>query len=223
MTSLLNTPTASDKQIYWIAKLIDEKDIPAELRTEIKDGLAVGFISKANASKYLDILFAKNTPTLTKAGAVTEIGFYRDTEGLVYRVKKSGIGKLYAQQVTSHGFAYKAGKINDLTASMKMTPEEIRAYGCETGICANCSTLLTDPISIFIGLGTKCGPTILGKEAYNAAKKAAKADPNTIEALKGKEALKAPAVIMEEIDAETTTPIVCSTCGRKTTGTCCNN
>lgn len=187
---MTNTEYASEKQMYWITKTLGEKAISDELRREIERGLKRNDITKKQAGQYLDILFNKTTPNLVKAGAVTEIGFYRDGEGLVYRVKKSGIGKLYAQEVTAYGFAYRAGKVNDLTASMKMTSEEIRAYGCETGICANCSTLLTDPISIFVGLGTKCGPTIMGKDAYSAAKKAAKADPATAAALAAKEALK---------------------------------
>jgi hypothetical protein len=170
---MTNTNKASDKQLYWIVKLVDEKAIDEQLRTEIRRGIKRDDITKKDASRFLDALFgATDTPV---AGAVTEPGFYH-FEDKVYQVKAGkATGNLYARLVTAHGFNYEAAKgmMKALKADMKMTGEQIAAYGQKTGICANCSALLTDPASIAIGLGTVCGPKILGKEAYKAAYKAA--------------------------------------------------
>lgn len=211
---------ATEKQISWLTKMLAEKQVGADLRLTVETGLANNDLSKKAASNLLDILFM--VANLPVAGAVTEPGFYRAADNTVYQVKKAKTtGNLYASQVTSNGFAYAQGVIKTLTATSKMTVDEIRVYGCETGICVNCSALLSDPISIFIGLGPTCGPSLMDKEAYLAAKHAAKADPATIEALAGKEALKkgeqAPTPKLELL------PITCPTCKRKTaTGVCCD-
>lgn len=119
-----------------------------------------------------------------RAAKATEPGFYRLADK-VYRLKKSQFGRLYAQLVTGKGFSYDGGKgvASQLSAVDLMTPEEVRAHGAATGVCVNCSTVLTDPISIEIGLGTHCGPAILGKEAYKAHRAAAKIIPAVAEAL----------------------------------------
>lgn len=113
---------------------------------------------------------------------VTEIGFYLH-EGMAYKVVKSGYGRLYAKKVTKSGFVYDEGAIATLSASEIMTADEVRVYSRNIGICANCSVKLSDPISVEIGLGTHCGPGILGTESYKAACKAAKALPHVAEAL----------------------------------------
>jgi hypothetical protein len=113
---------------------------------------------------------------------VTEVGFYLHG-GVAYKVVKSGIGRLYAKKVSKDGFVYDEGAIFTLSASELMTAEEVRVYSRSCGICANCSDELSDPISIEIGLGTKCGPDILGRENYNAARRAAKLVPHVAEAL----------------------------------------
>ena len=113
---------------------------------------------------------------------VTEVGFYLH-EGVAYKVVKSGIGRLYAKKVSKAGFVYDGGAIFSLSASELMTAEEVRVYSRHIGICANCSVELSDPISVEIGLGTHCGPSILGSDNYKAARKAAKLVPAVAEAL----------------------------------------
>jgi hypothetical protein len=113
---------------------------------------------------------------------VTEVGFYLH-EGIAYKVVKSGAGRLYAKKVTKRGFVYDSGAIFTLAASELMTAEEVRVHSRHIGICANCSVELSDPISIEIGLGTHCGPSILGSDNYKAARKAAKLVPAVAEAL----------------------------------------
>lgn len=167
------TTLASDKQLYWIVKLVDEKTITTELRDEIRRGIKRNDITKKDATRFLDALFNAKGPVAVDA--VTEAGFYA-YEDKVYRVKAAkSTGNLYAQLVTEHGFNYEAAKgmMKVLKADMKMSGEQIAAYGQKTGVCANCSAPLTDPASIIVGLGTVCGPKILGKEAYKASYKAA--------------------------------------------------
>jgi hypothetical protein len=219
MTQATFSP-ASEKQLHYIIKLVDQKIISEAWRAAIKDQLAAGTIDKKDASTYLDMLF--KATDLPIAGKVTEVGFYRDAQGTVWTVIKSkASGSLYAKQVTAHGFTYVSGAIKGLKADMKMTVDEIRAYGMETGICANCAAELSDPISIFIGLGTTCGPNLMGKDAYSAAKKAAKADPATAEAIAGKTALKTPVTaLIEAVEAKKIpehTGGTCNQCSRKTT------
>jgi hypothetical protein len=120
--------------------------------------------------------------TVKARDKVTEIGFYLHG-GVAYKVVKSGAGRLYAKKVTKSGFDYDEGAIFKLSASELMTAEEVRVYSRSCGICANCSVSLEDPISVEIGLGTSCGPSILGSDAYKAARKAAKLVPWVIEAL----------------------------------------
>jgi hypothetical protein len=102
---------------------------------------------------------------------------------VAFKVVKSGIGRLYASKVTKSGFVYDRGAIDTLSASELMTAEEVRVYSRTIGICANCSVELSDPISVEIGLGTHCGPSILGTDTYKAARKAAKLVPHVAEAL----------------------------------------
>jgi hypothetical protein len=229
MTTSLTAP-ATEKQMYWITKLVDEKAISAELRAEIKDGIHAGFISKTNAGKYLDTLFDKSIPNL-KLGAqkeltMVDVGFYKDGEGVVWTVVKAkgNPNKRYAKKVTGKGFIYVAGAINNLTEDMKMSVADIQAYGMETGICANCAALLTDPISIHIGLGTQCGPKLMGKESYSEAKKAAKLAILKAEATKviEEEAPKSPAAaliaaVQEKVAVEVpeTKGGTCANCFRK--------
>lgn len=117
------------------------------------------------------------------ADKVTEVGFYLH-DGVAYKVVSSKTsGRLYAKKVTKGGFVYDGGAIFKLSASELMTAEEVRVWSRNCGICANCSAELSDPISVEIGLGTHCGPSILGSEAYKAARKAAKLVPAIAEAL----------------------------------------
>lgn len=220
------TLAASPKQMHYITDLVDKKDISAELRTEIKEGIATGFISKANATKYLDVLFDKKVPYIKNVAdnAVTEEGFYF-TKGEVYKVVPNKAGTyLYAKWVTAKGFKYVAGAINQLTADMKMSVEDIQAYGLQTGICVNCAAVLTDPISIAIGLGTQCGPSIMGTEGYSVAKKTAKKDIEAkatmlqspvqalLAAVEEKKMVTVPGL---DIQVPAPIPAACDTCGRK--------
>lgn len=140
-------------------------------------------------------------------GKVTEEGFYL-LDGQAYKVIGSRDGSFfYARLVTGHGLKKAPGMFNRLTPANKMTPAQIAAYGVRTHVCVNCSTKLTDTASQRVGLGTKCGPDILGKDAYRAAYKAAKAAAEAAQAAANAEAFDegnlAEAALAEREMAET--------------------
>lgn len=120
------------------------------------------------------VVTAEVTVTIA-SNTVTEAGFYL-LDNQAYKVIESRDGTfLYARMVTGRGLKKAPGVLNRLAPANKMTPAQIAAYGVRTKVCVNCSATLTDPASQGVGLGTKCGPDILGTVAYRAAYKAAKA------------------------------------------------
>ena len=144
-------------------------------------------------------------PRPVAADPVTEIGFYLH-DGDVFKVVLGKMSrKPYASKVTKNGFDHVSGAIFKLSASELMTAEEVRVYSRTIGICANCSVELSDPVSVEIGLGTHCGPSILGSDSYKAARKAAKLVPHVAEALAKIAAEKKAAKAMVEAATEAAT------------------
>ena len=83
-------------------------------------------------------------------------GMFRQADE-VYRVQASrSTGNLYAKVLTASGFEYAAGMIRKLREADRMSLEDAKAYGQETGTCCNCGALLTDPNSIEAGIGPIC-------------------------------------------------------------------
>lgn len=185
----------SPKQLYWINKLVNEKDLPEQVIADIKSDVELGILTTKSAGVHLDRLFAANNRPVE--GAVTEPGFYRHEDKVYVVVLGKNSGRLYAKMVTAHGFNFEAAKgvFRSLKADAKMSVDEIRAFGCETGICANCSADLSDPISVFVGLGPTCGPRLMGRPAYNEVKKEAKVHPATAAALAAIKARKEAAAV----------------------------
>lgn len=119
----------------------------------------------------------------------TELGFYKNEAGEVYKIV-DGMNGRYAKLTTPRGFEYVRGAITRLFADMAMSADEVAAHGVANRYCANCSCGLEDPTSKRIGLGTSCGPQLLGKEGYKAARKSVAhfADVMAFEAAKKAEA-----------------------------------
>ena len=135
---------------------------------------AFGNVSATIAANPTRVVVAEVTVDVP-ATKVTEEGFYL-LDGQAYKVIGARDGSFhYARLVTGHGLKKAPGMYDRLTPAMKMTPEQIAAYGVRTRVCVNCSHTLTDPASQRVGLGTECGPAILGKDVYRAAYKAADA------------------------------------------------
>lgn len=89
---------------------------------------------------------------------VTDLGMYRTSDKEIYRVHQArGSGNLYAKHLlVGGGFEYEAGAIYKLAPSDKMTLEEAKAYGVETGQCCVCGAFLTDENSVAEGIGPVC-------------------------------------------------------------------
>lgn len=201
----------TETQVSKILRELNRREIDPAMRDELltavnnrvtRDGQPA---TKGSASKLIDWLVAKpfvsgrgyydgltGTEKAAGNGTVQIEGIYRFTDGSVYRVveSKRNPGRFVAKMVTGHGWEYAKGMIFKLTAQMLMTPEQIAEFGISSGVCAQCSRKLDDPVSKRIGLGTKCGPAILGKDVYNAARKNAKLDPQVAEQLAAIEAGK---------------------------------
>jgi hypothetical protein len=192
--------TDPDRQAVLIAALLAAVEAGVQ-----RDGTPA---TKGSASELIDWLMAKEFVPFGSAPASApaavqnerrdepcrEPGFYR-YDGSVYKVSESrrNPGRFAARRVSGSGWEYAKGIVYRLTPEMRMTPEQIAEFGIQSGVCANCSRRLDDPVSKFIGLGTKCGPEILGRPAYNAAKRSAKADPKVAEQIAAIEAGKATA------------------------------
>ena len=189
------TRPATEKQLYWVDKMLTEKGITAEEMAN-RTGFAYSELTTKTAGAWLDILFAAADKAREGHTPVTEAGLYIH-DGVVYRVQfNRSRTNLYAKElVIGSGFVYSGGAIRKLDASEAMSADEARAFGVQTGHCANCGEGLEDPISIDIGLGTHCGPKLMGRPAYNQARREAKAKPEVQEAIAAREGCKATAAV----------------------------
>jgi len=104
------------------------------------------------------------------AARVTEPGMYRVGERIlkVQRAKLSG--NLYAKELSPIGgrrltetdevvgfeFVYAPGALAELSAADKLTLEEAKAFGIQTGVCCVCGTPLKDAVSVASGIGPIC-------------------------------------------------------------------
>lgn len=156
---------ASEKQVAFIERLRDEKDIPQATQDGLNLALVDGLGSR-QASQWIDYLMALPRKASARANAVTETGMYQDAQGNVFKVQRARTsGNLYAKSLVGSveagfGFEYAAGAIRNLTADMRMTLEQASAFGRETGTCCNCGALLTDPKSVAAGIGPICAGRI---------------------------------------------------------------
>jgi len=98
----------------------------------------------------------------SEANPVTEIGMYRNADG-IFRVKQSReSGNLYAMRFVptastkSERFVYERGGIFRLSATDRMTVEQCAELGVAYSMCIICGADLTDPKSIARGMGSTC-------------------------------------------------------------------
>lgn len=142
---------ASIKQVGFINTLISER-----IHEEEVD---FANLTSAEASDLISLLLRS---PMRNAG-VEEVGMYRVANGDIYRVHQSReTGNLYAKKldVISNSFEYEQGAIRRLKASDKMTLEQAKAWGMETGICCVCGAFLTDERSVAVGIGPVCATRV---------------------------------------------------------------
>lgn len=147
---------ATEKQAAYLASLWASKDTTG---MSMPDGGWESLDSRS-ASNWIDAL--RDRPK--KAAAGLEAGMYRTADGEIYRVQPSReTGRLYAKRMAWTGdpgekarFEYAAGAVYRLTPSDRMTVDEAKAWGVETGVCCVCGAFLTDEKSVGAGIGPVC-------------------------------------------------------------------
>lgn len=104
------------------------------------------------------------------ANPVVEPGMYRLGEA-IFKVQRSKTSqKLYALELTRIGgqrlaqdgstvkweFQYAPGAIVRLSATDKLSIEDAKKFGIETGVCCVCGAFLSDAKSVAAGIGPTC-------------------------------------------------------------------
>jgi hypothetical protein len=142
---------ASDKQVALIEKLLGERAYAGP----------VGDYAGSNkvASDLIYALF--NSPRKAAAERPAP-GYYVQGEDIV-KVQENKAGtNVYAKVLIPSGtgkrgrWEFVPGLIDRLSGAVPADVETIAAYGRETGICAICGALLSDPASVERGIGPVC-------------------------------------------------------------------
>lgn len=100
----------------------------------------------------------KAQPKVQANEGLTE-GMYKVVDQ-VFKVKRSQAGYLYAMELTEEGFQFAKGAIRNIKPEHRMTLEEAKKYGRQTGMCCVCGRELTNETSIREGIGPVCGGRI---------------------------------------------------------------
>lgn len=142
---------ASERQVSFITTLVDERAY----------GEVIDFatLTSENASTLITNLLAMKKVVDGREVAPLKLGVYCNPKGVIYRIHKSReTGALYAKMfdIEEMAFVYAPGAVRTLTAEMKMTLEEAKRFGVETGICCLCGAYLTDAKSVAEGIGPVC-------------------------------------------------------------------
>lgn len=88
-------------------------------------------------------------------------GMYRGRNGAPVRVYRAKAGHLLAQEVVGtedggYEFNYLGAAVRFVDPRNRMTLDEAKAFGRQTGYCGICSRELTDPTSVAAGIGPIC-------------------------------------------------------------------
>ena len=138
---------ASEKQIAFLQTLLSERanDLVVDFAT----------LTSKQASEFIDSLLKAEK----QGGNPVLEGMYRDANGVIYKVQESRqTGRLYAMSldVAERKFIYEQGAMRHLSAEMRMSIDEAKAFGVQYGFCVVCGKFLTDPASVAQGIGPVC-------------------------------------------------------------------
>lgn len=163
---------ATEKQVDYIKFLLDTRAGDEARTARISERIADGTMDRQFASEAITYLKAcakkpvapREYVVRAEPQAILSEGMYR-MDGDIYRVQRSReSGNLYAKVMIlpdfpgdKPGFEYAPGAIRRLTAEHRMSLEDAKAWGVETGICCVCGAFLTDPESVEAGIGPVCG------------------------------------------------------------------
>lgn len=147
---------ATPRQVSFINTLVAERGY--DLGERKPEGLTV-----REATELIDYLLAMPRASRVSIVAELEVGMYRLANGDIYRVQRSReSGRLYAKKLdwANNRFEFSAGAMRLITADDRMTLDEAKAWGVETGICCVCSAFLTDARSVAAGIGPVCASRV---------------------------------------------------------------
>jgi hypothetical protein len=147
---------ATPKQISFLTSLASEREY--DLAERKSAGLTV-----REASELIEFLLAMPKPASRVSFVELELGMYRLANGDIYRIQRSReSGRLYAKKLdwANNTFVFEQGAMRLITADDRMTLDEAKAWGVETGICCVCSAFLTDPKSVSAGIGPVCASRV---------------------------------------------------------------
>lgn len=89
-----------------------------------------------------------------------KVGPVRYGETVANVVKSLERGRLYAKVWNGKSWEYGYGVIYKLREADRLSLEEAKAFGHETGQCCVCSRTLTNATSVALGIGPICGGRI---------------------------------------------------------------
>lgn len=151
---------ATENQINYLRSLLASRVVASDIRADLEARLADGTLDKARASSAIDSL--RVAPKATAPKVELAEGVYRK-DGVIFRVHRSReSGNLYAKRLefdlfgSKPRFVYSKGAITALAPDHKMSREDAKAFGVETGICCVCGAFLTDDKSVAEGIGPVC-------------------------------------------------------------------
>jgi hypothetical protein len=157
---------ASERQVSYLRSLIEGREWPERLgdRDAAVARVGDGTLDGVTASRWIDALRAEPKRIATKSVGALTVGMYRTSDGTIYRVHESReSGRLYAKRLVWNlatdakpRFEYDRGAIYSLSQDDRMTLDEARAWGVETGACCVCGAFLTDAKSVARGIGPVC-------------------------------------------------------------------
>lgn len=149
---------ASGSQRGHIGALRAERKIPEGLAAE---SAAAQFDEDLTSEEAQDLIRRmQNYPKLQPEPDTIGPGMYIFND-VIYRVKPSHEGRLYAQSVEigldgKGHFKYAAGKVMLLRPRHRMTLDQAVDFGKEYGVCCVCGRILTNKTSIEAGIGPIC-------------------------------------------------------------------
>ena len=146
---------ATTRQVDYINALLTQR--------EFSEVIEFATLTSQQASDYINRLLAspRKSATASPRPNLSElrVGMYRTPDGEIYRIHESReTGRLYAKHLNlvEMKFEYASGAIYRLTPAHRMTLEQAREFGVETGICCVCGKFLTQARSVANGMGRVC-------------------------------------------------------------------
>jgi len=142
----------SEKQFWWVGKLIEEADAPSAPKEEpaFPNLRAAILRMKDKGAKAPALRFAGVTISMAKDESQNRGFFYIKVNG-DYAGKISPTGRLMA------GGGFTKDQVKAWLAGPELNPEDAAvSYGRETGRCSCCGAKLTNAISIELGIGPIC-------------------------------------------------------------------